>query len=130
MLIRFKFVKINSLFLENALIAEFMNKTISLPTMQFDQDLFLDDDCSLKIETLLLDGNRGIHIPKIFLDNYGHLFDLSNVDQEDLESIRNGADDEYYWQAWESVLRNATLKEDSSRFLAQDDDLWLVSINS
>jgi hypothetical protein len=83
-------------------------KLISLPQMQFDQTQFLDDDETLKIETLLLDGNRGVYIPQIFL----------------------GIDDEYYWQAWESILDNATLKEDSNKFLSQDDDLWLVSINS
>ena len=105
-------------------------KLISLPEMQFDQTQFLDDDETLKIEALLLDGNRGVYIPQIFLESYGHLFDLSSISEEDLQSIKNGVDDEYYWQAWESILDNATLKEDSNKFLSQDDDLWLVSINS
>jgi hypothetical protein len=55
---------------------------------------------------LLIDSCRGIYIPQHFATS----FDLSQwkgIDKEAVE-ILSDVDNEFYWEAWDSVLSNAT----------------------
>ena len=87
----------------------------------------------------LLDGNRGIYIPKAFAADFMFGFDgWKGVKAEDLETLRKGPDEEFYWEAWENVLNSAfhvnakPIKLDGVTFpagtrftLEQDGDLWM-----
>ena len=50
---------------------------------------------------LLIDGSRGIYIPKKFAENY---IGWSGVETEDRETLLAGPDHRDYWEAWDSVL--------------------------
>lgn len=57
---------------------------------------------------LLLDDCRGIHIPAVFARDFvfgpGH---WQGVEDKDLAVLKDGPDHEWYWEAWEDVLRHA-----------------------
>lgn len=84
---------------------------------------------------LLLDGNRGIYLPKCFADyfstgGFDQVSTLINVSDDDLERLKNGPDSVWYDEAWVNVLDHAVVVKDSGQRckLHQSDggDLWLV----
>lgn len=81
---------------------------------------------------LYLDGNRGVYIPQNFIE-CTDLDCLSNVDQQDINTLLQGPEDEWYWEAWSNILDNAILTEHRTgkQFnLYQDGDLWLVPVDA
>lgn len=79
---------------------------------------------SLPPIALLLDSSRGTYIPEHFVTN----FDLSKwqgIDADDILLLKLGQEAEGYWDAWQSVLDNATFTEHGHVWrLYQDGDLW------
>lgn len=81
--------------------------------------------------SLLIDGNRGIYIPKLFVENYVAKYVTNRNDLlGDLAELGNPENEEY-WEAWENVLDNAKLIDDDGRecSLYQDGDLWAIPVN-
>jgi hypothetical protein len=76
------------------------------------------------MEELIIDSNAGIYVPKIFAENFAVLWD--GYDSEDIEILMNGPDNEYYWEAWDNVLRDSYVIDTEGRkwVLYQDSDLW------
>lgn len=77
---------------------------------------------------LFLDGSRGIYIPQAFAESI-KLPALSGLrDGDTLDILRVGPDHEFYWEAWEHVLNNATVTDDDGVEFSvyQDGDCWLV----
>lgn len=74
---------------------------------------------------LLLEGSRGIYIPRDFMAE----MDLSQWDGISLDdiSICSDPDHEAYWDAWEQVCDNATHTDSEGNIwhLWQDGDLWM-----
>jgi hypothetical protein len=74
---------------------------------------------------LLLDGNRGVYIPKNFVED----FDLTaweGIDAEDV-AICKDPDHEHYWDAWCQITDHATFtKHGETWTLYQDGDLWAL----
>jgi hypothetical protein len=74
---------------------------------------------------LLLSDSRGIYIPRDFAMYHGDIMD--GVSAEDMEILKAGPDHELYWEAWDSVLQNATATATHNGKvwrLWQDGDLW------
>lgn len=95
-------------------------KRVSAPSENEDQDEPEPE------RELLLDGNRGIYIPKDFYDRFDFAkFGLKKEDYEDLSS----PDNEFYWEAWDDLLSDAATPE--GHYLEQEEgDLWLVKPKS
>lgn len=79
---------------------------------------------------LLIDSNRGIYVPQSFATMYDfRLWGFDDLD-EDIALLMKGPDDEFYWEAWETVLNNAKRTDDNGMVwrLNQDEhgDLWDV----
>jgi len=77
------------------------------------------------VEILLSDA-RGIYIPRDFVQG----FDLTRwegISESDIEILQN-PDDEFYWEAWDSVLQNAKFTADDGRVFSlwQDGDLFAI----
>jgi hypothetical protein len=73
---------------------------------------------------LLISDSQGIYIPKNFA-----LYeeDMDGVSQEDMDILKSGPDHEWYWEAWDEVLANATKTINGKVWrLYQDGDLWAV----
>jgi hypothetical protein len=71
---------------------------------------------------LLISDNRGIYIPRDFAMYHE---DMDGVLAEDMEILKSGPDHEHYWEAWDSVLQNATATHNGKvGRLSQDGDLW------
>lgn len=85
---------------------------------------------TLSAVSLLLDDCRGIYIPRDFVEGF-----RINEDQaptwkvEDLEAIEicKDPEHEYYWDAWQDILDNATFTENGNTWcLYQDGAVWAL----
>ena len=76
---------------------------------------------------LLLDGHRGIYIPRDFCKEI-NLNKFSGLDPDDAECCLAGPDEEWYWESWTNIMNHALhIDEDGDEwFLYQDDDLFLM----
>ena len=79
---------------------------------------------------LLIDGNHGVYIPKLFAEKYSEeaFFNYREI-SSDLKYLISGPDAENYWDAWDAVLRNAIMLDDGGRqfnLQQQDGDLWAI----
>lgn len=50
----------------------------------------------------ILDSARGQYIPQNFAEVYGD--NVPGIDPIDIEILRSGPSEEFYWEAWDSVL--------------------------
>lgn len=75
---------------------------------------------------LLCDSHHGIYIPQIMADRLVSS-GWKGIDPEDVTTCKD-PDDEWYWEAWDSILNNAYYidEEDQRWFLYQDGDLFAV----
>jgi len=77
---------------------------------------------------ILLNDSRGIYIPQDFVRNYDVTLWGFAEDDEDIATLREGPDAEWYWEAWESVLTRAVYirgTDGEQRWLlSQDGDLF------
>jgi len=94
------------------------------------------DEVSLENALLLLSDARGIYIPRDFAEGFN--MEDWHVSAEDAAILLAGPDHEWYWEAWESVLNNATLTTKTATkhyapgtvfTLYQDGDLWAIPTN-
>ena len=79
---------------------------------------------------LYANDSMGRYIPKIFAESISldKCF-LFGIEEEDLNILRSGPDDDLYWDTWDQILNNGKvyLKETGQTFtLYQDGDLWLI----
>jgi len=99
----------------------------------------LDDEGEfLQHSTLLVDGNKGIYLPQIFIETYYSFIDpVCHTDkiEGDIALIRyHGPDDQFYWHAWDAILDNVRLilpgvGGDKTYTLYQDGDLFAVPVS-
>lgn len=98
----------------------------------------------MAIVAVLLDSHRGVYIPRDFAQDFRFAGPngqegWEGIDPENLEILRKGPDEEFYWEAWENVLNNAfyknerPIKLDGVTFpagvtfrLEQDGDLFMM----
>jgi hypothetical protein len=77
---------------------------------------------------ILLSDNRGVFIPQDFVRNYDVTLWGFDENDDDILTLREGPDAEWYWEAWESVLTRAVYirgTDGEQRWkLSQDGDLF------
>lgn len=75
---------------------------------------------------LYIDDCRGINIPKDFVTNTNRA-SITGVDESDLTDCLDPYG-EWYWEAWDNVLRDAVITGDDGKqyTLYQDGALWLI----
>lgn len=73
--------------------------------------------------------SRGVYIPQYFAESVKRDC-VSGVRDEDWKTLEAGPhDNEWYWDAWSSVLDGAKLTDPvtgKEGFLWQDGDLWVI----
>ena len=84
---------------------------------------------------LWIDGANGIYVPKRFV-NVTTTNAIENVTEETITTLEHGPGHDYYWDAWETFLNNAVIREtffdptkpDVKYFVHQSDegDVWLI----
>ena len=73
----------------------------------------------------VVDGARGIYVPQSATTQLD-LVDWG-IDKETISLLENGPDCEWYWEAWDDVLRDAVNVFDGYEWrLYQDGDLFMV----
>lgn len=83
---------------------------------------------------LLVSDHHGVHIPQIFAREIVACgVSLSGMDKEKIADClaicRLGADQEWYWEAWDQLQRWLEVDVDGQKHcLYHDGDLWLVPI--
>ena len=84
---------------------------------------------------LLLDGARGVYIPRDFVTDVFSELNLDliekwSIEREDAEILAAGPEHELYWETWGDVLNYAECTVDGGNYiLQQDDDLWAVCVS-
>lgn len=58
----------------------------------------------------LLDGARGIYLPQAFANGDTGLNPIRDCgcDNEDVNAVSDGPDEEWYWEAWDKILCDAS----------------------
>jgi len=76
--------------------------------------------------SLLVADNQGVNIPMIFAINLAESWE--NYEESDIEILKKGPDEEFYWDAWSDVMSFSRLTDSEGNvwFLWQDGDLWAV----
>jgi len=76
--------------------------------------------------TILLNDSRGVYIPQNFVEVYNPTHWGFAEDDEDIATLRNGPEDEWYWEAWERIFARAkhTDPDGNVWLLGQDGDLF------
>lgn len=75
---------------------------------------------------LLLDSARGVYIPRYFNDCFSMKSWNIEDNDSDLAILREGPENEWYWEAWDSILTRAVYIDGNGHrwYLYQDGDLW------
>jgi len=74
---------------------------------------------------LLYSDHHGVYIPQLFAKECATSFE--GINYGDLKVLLEGPDHEHYWDAWDSVLNDASIVRNGVNYmLHQDGDLWLV----
>lgn len=75
---------------------------------------------------LLLDSNRGIYIPRDFV-NEMDLSQIQGIRPKDID-ICQDTENAWYWEAWERILQDATYTDEGGHIwtLHHDGELWLI----
>lgn len=78
----------------------------------------------------VLDGNRGVYLPRDFANEVIPLARVSGIQRSDIDILRAGPNHEDYWDAWETVLDNAVIHTGSrgDYTLYQDGDLFIIPV--
>ena len=61
---------------------------------------------------ILCDSHNGVFIPQIMIDRLISA-GWKGIDSDDILTIQMGPDGEWYWEAWETVLNNATFEDEN-----------------
>lgn len=89
-----------------------------------------DFEPNLENAILAVDSHFGIFTPQVFIerfeDNLEH--DMKNI--ADILADLSSPDNEYYWDAWASIIDNCTVTIDGDQYsIYEDEDVWFVPIN-
>jgi hypothetical protein len=79
--------------------------------------------------SLILSDARGVYIPRDFCDGITEAdCERLSIDWEDVQCCQRGPEpeNEWYWEAWQSILDNCSFTDDNGRVwgLYQDGDVW------
>ena len=72
---------------------------------------------------LFADSAIGIYIPQCFAESHNPS-QWKDIDADDLATLLQGPETEFYWDAWDSVLNNAETLDGG--VLYQNGDLWVI----
>lgn len=76
----------------------------------------------------LIDGNKGIYIPKVFARRWGNAC-VSGIIQSEIDILLDGPDNDQYWDVWDDVVNDITFLFDGEyHTLYQDGDLFAVPV--
>ena len=78
---------------------------------------------------LIADSHHGQYIPQLVykceIDN--KLWDWSELSKEDLQALKEGPDNEWYWEAWNNALDIIKISYEGKTYkLYNNEDLWAV----
>jgi len=76
--------------------------------------------------SILLNDSRGVYIPQNFVECFDVTVWGFAEDDEDIATLLNGPEDEWYWDAWNNVLARAESTDSNGDvwMLSQDGDLF------
>ena len=82
---------------------------------------------------LLADSHHGVYIPQLVVQQYlDHpMWDWSKASKEDINAVLSGHDNEWYWEAWDSIMGEVkVVDEDGTEYMMMyNEDLWLVPVD-
>lgn len=80
---------------------------------------------------ILISDRAGVYLPQEFAETYqSSIVNFREIDKGDWQTLLNGPDDEWYWDAWNNIESTAILKIYGKKYtLYQNGDLFAVPID-
>jgi hypothetical protein len=78
---------------------------------------------------LWLSDARGVYIPRDFANSFNDWAkSISGVSEEDIAILRDGPEQEFYWETWDDVCNNAVITDENGNKyrIWQEGDCWLI----
>jgi hypothetical protein len=87
----------------------------------------LHDEVQRKTKCLIPD-RVGRYIPQRFMEQYeDDIVNREELSDEDIETVLEGPDAEWYWQAWDSLLMSLKIELNGSEYeIFQNQDLYAI----
>lgn len=77
----------------------------------------------------LIDANKGIYIPKVFVQRWGNTC-VKGITQTDIDILMAGPDHHQYFDVWDEVAHQIEFLFDGQlHTLYEDQDLFAVPVN-
>ncbi len=74
----------------------------------------------------LVDSHHGVYLPQVFVEQFS-IKEPDAVDEEALAVLKEGPDNELYWEAWDAILGCCLVTiGDRDYYLHQDGDLFAI----
>ena len=72
---------------------------------------------------ILLSDHHGVYLPLTFVRNFDG---LDNIKRDDIDTVKLGPSEDWYWDAWTNILDSASFEDKSGNVwrLYQDGDLF------
>lgn len=87
-------------------------------------------DIDLENAILVVDSHFGVYTPQVFIERFGDNLIHDIKDIADILDDLSDPENEYYWDAWVTIIDNCTVTIDGKQYnIHTDEDLWLVPIN-
>lgn len=79
---------------------------------------------------LAVDSHFGIYTPQVFMERFADNIKHDIKDMADVLADLSDPYNEYYWEAWETIIDNCTVTIGGNQYsIYTDEDLWLIPIN-
>jgi hypothetical protein len=81
---------------------------------------------------LFVDSHHGIYSYQFAVEQaiQSEYFDLSDVDQEDINILLNGLENEFYFDSWENFENKIKIVIDNEEYiLFTNEDIWLIPVS-
>lgn len=124
--IRSDFATVEDWLREGYRVAAYNVLTTLIDSLEENHESYINPDTDT---ILLLTDANGIYIPQLWCNGISKSETAEmNISWEDVEACQHGPDGEFYWEAWEQIIDNAEIADDSGDLwrLHQNGDLWQV----
>lgn len=75
----------------------------------------------------IVNSHFGVYIPQVFMERYGYL--VNDRLTEDMKQDLTDPNNEYYWEAWETVEGLTVTYDGKKYFIIDLEDVWLIPVD-
>lgn len=94
----------------------------------------METETITKEPELLINDAHGIYIPQLFCQTYLNYIINKDELKEDIETVLQGPEGEFYFECWDNIEQNCKFTNDNNEsyyigYLGESGDLWAIPEN-